>query len=105
VQFLKRQLPKSVLAAALSPLLAHSSCGARHPLQPEAPQKASPNLWEVAAWTKLHIWEIGLWVNVFGKVLYTQNSYSWNAINSAFMFHVLWIALYCTLKYGNIETI
>jgi len=81
VQFPKRQLPKSVLAAALSPstyVLAtaldpqvHPSHSAQPPLQPSAPQRALPiNLWKIAAWEIAHLgscqlgsrpWESAFW--------------------------------------------
>ena len=62
MQFPKQQLPKSVialgpqsvLAAALGPLV-HPSRSARPPLQPAAPQRAYPNLWEVAALEIAHL--------------------------------------------------
>ena len=61
VQFSKRQLPKSVLAAALGPL-ACSSLSARSPLQPVAPQLRRPNLtFGKLPLNKLHIWEVVPW--------------------------------------------
>ena len=65
VQFLKRQLPKSVLAAALGPLAHLSSAWPQ--MRPAAPQKAKAKFWEVAIWEFAQLgsrpWEIA-----FGKI-------------------------------------
>ena len=65
VLFSKRQLPKSALAAALSPQpvipLTHPSRIARPPLQPGLTFRKLPL-------GKLHIWEVATWEFAFGKV-------------------------------------
>ena len=64
MQFPKRKLPKSFLAAALGPKpvlatalgpLALLSPSARPQLQPAVPQGAVPKLWEVASWEIAHL--------------------------------------------------
>ena len=87
--FPKRQLPKyfrstrpqPVLASALG-TVAHPSRSAWLPLQPAAPQRALPNLWEVAAWVIAHLvcchmgnCHLGSrpWGNAFGKVPNTSS--------------------------------
>ena len=70
------QLPKCAISqAATSQVCPRRS--ARPPLQPVAPQRAKPNLLEVAAWEIAHLgschlgnWYLGSlpWENAFGKV-------------------------------------
>ena len=53
--FLSRSALPSVCSSHGARPLAHLSRSDRPPFQPAAPQRAYPNLWEVAAWESAHL--------------------------------------------------